>query len=64
MRDRAGNYIPLPAYLYLRNSALVGYFGDHLRIVDGTLNDYDVNHATTPTRIVMGHLSMHFDITL
>ena len=64
MRDRAGNYIPLPAYLYLRNSALVGYFGDHLRIVDGTLNDYDVNDATTPTRIVMGHLSMHFDITL
>ena len=64
MRDYAGNYIPLPVYLYRTNTALLGQFGDHLRAVDATLNDYDVNHATTPTRIVFGHLSMHFDITL
>jgi hypothetical protein len=64
LRDLAGNYVPLPVYLFRNSTAMLGNFGDHLRGIDTSLSDYDVNHATTPTRIVMGHLSMHFDITL
>lgn len=63
-RDLSGAYPPIPAYVYLRNSAKMGHLGDHLRICDGSLNDYDVDDATTPTHIVIGHLWLHYDETL
>jgi hypothetical protein len=64
LRDLAGNYIPLPVYLFRNSTALMGHFGDHLRAIDTTLNDYDTDSGGTPTRIVFGHLSMYFDTTL
>lgn len=64
LRDLAGNYVPLPVYLFRNSSACLGHFGDHLRAIDVTLNDYDTNSGGTPTRIVFGHLSMYFDTTL
>lgn len=61
-RDLQSYYPPLPAYLYLRNSAIMGHFGDHLRIVNDTLTDYDTD--TGATRLVVGHLWLHYDETL
>jgi hypothetical protein len=61
-RDRGGKYLPAPAFLFLRNTALVGHFGEHLRICDGSLNDYDTD--TGNDYIVIGHLWLHWDETL
>ena len=61
-RDLQSYYPPLPAYLWLRNSACMGHFGDHLRIINDTLSDYDTD--TGATRLVLGHLWMHYDETL
>jgi len=62
MRDLQSKYLPIPAYLYLRNSALMGHFSEHLRICDTTLNDYDTDMAAT--HIVFGHLWLHYDESL
>ena len=64
LRDASGYYPPLPCYLWKRNTAIMGHFADHLRIIDGTLNDYDVDDATTPTHICIGHLWLHYDESL
>lgn len=64
MRDLAGGYIPDPTYLYLRNTAKMGHFADHLRTADGSLNDYDVDSASAPTRLCIGHLWLHYDESL
>lgn len=61
-RDLQGYYPPLPAYLWLRNSALMGHFGDHLRIINDTLSDYDTDASAT--HIVLGQLWMHYDESL
>jgi hypothetical protein len=61
-RDLQSYYPPLPAYLFLRNSACMGHFGDHLRIINDTLSDYDTD--TGSTRLVLGHLWMHYDESL
>lgn len=61
-RDLQSYYPPLPAYLWLRNSACMGHFGDHLRIINDTLTDYDTD--TGATRLVVGHLWLHYDETL
>lgn len=63
-RDKQSKYPPLPAYLWTRNSSLDGHFGDHLRLVTGALNSYDVDDVGAPTRLVLGHLWMHFDESL
>ena len=65
LRDLQSYYPPLPAYLFLRNSALMGHFGDHLRIINDTLTDYDTGTTAAPaTRLVLGNLWVHYDETL
>lgn len=61
-RDLQSYYPPLPAYLWLRNSACMGHFGDHLRIISDGLTDYDTD--TGATRLVVGHLWLHYDESL
>lgn len=64
-RDKNSKYPPLPCYLWTRNSSLDGEFGDHLRVITGTLNDYDTGTTANPnTRIVIGHLWLHYDESL
>ncbi len=62
IRDGNSSYVPLPAYLWRVGSALMGHFGDHMRICDGTLNDYDTD--SNSEHLVIGHLWMHYDETL
>lgn len=64
IRDKQGKYPPLPAYLFTRNTSCDGHFGDHLRLVSDSLTDYDVDDVTTPTRLVIGHLWVHYDESL
>lgn len=65
LRDLQSYYPPLPAYLFLRNSAIMGHFGDHLRIISDGLTDYDTGTTAAPaTRLVIGHLWLHYDETL
>jgi len=64
-RDLQSYYPPLPAYLFLRNSAIMGHFGDHLRLINGALTDYDTGTTAAPaTRLIIGDLWLHYDETL
>lgn len=62
IRDLQSYYPPLPAYLFLRNSACMGHFGTHLRIITDTLADYDTD--TGADYLAIGHLWLHYDETL
>lgn len=61
-RDLQSYYPPLPAYLFLRNSACMGHFGTHLRIITDTLADYDTD--TGADYLCLGHLWVHYDESL
>ena len=61
-RDLQGKYLPGVCYLFLRNSAVMGHFSEHLRICDTSLNDYDTD--TGNEYIVIGHLWLHYDESL
>lgn len=64
-RDLTGSYPPLPAYLWLGNTALMGHFGDHIRVIPDSLNDWDTGTTADPgSRIVMGHMWVHYDESL